>query len=87
MLRTKTAVDIHVETFKKTGNADPVDNFRIGLLYLNVCAFKDALKYFSLCTKDTRVQKAIDFCNGKLGKTNIDQNDVVVSFGKFIYVN
>lgn len=72
MLRTKTAVDIHVGLLKETGNVDKIDNFRIGLLYLNVCAFEDAVKYFDLCSKDTKVQTAIDFCNEKLGKKNID---------------
>lgn len=72
MLRSKKQVDTYVKMLRT------VDNFRIGLLYLNVSAFKEAAKYLGR-SNDLKAKKPLEFCNEKM---KIDSN---VSVAKFVY--
>lgn len=81
MLRKKKDIDVHVESISENEIAKHA--FRIGLLYLNVGAFKEAKRYLDRCVRENiHAKRALDFCNKKL---KIDE--VCVSFDKLIRMN
>lgn len=80
MLRKKKDIDLHVKSISE--NEIGKHDFRIGLLYLNVGAFKEAKKYLGRCINENiNAKRAFDFCNKQL---KIDDLHVSFKINQFL---